>query len=367
MSRYVTECKINWDFLEAEFESQVSQMKACPQDPKFHEEGDVWTHLKMVMANLEASSEWATLNHEDQEILVLSTFLHDVGKPSKTEHLADGSIGSKGHAAKGEKITRCLLRDKITPIKREHIAKLVRLHGLPSHPTLVDADRTIIRASFACRLDLLCLLSRADIKGRMTNDCKIKSALDNASFFEELCRELECINAPRKFLSPHSRFMYFRKSHLPPTVDLYDDTEFEVILLSGLPGAGKDFYISNNYPDLPMVSLDELREDMDIDAIENQGKVVQAAYQKAKELLRKKESFVFNATNVTRFIRYKWINLFYRYHASTKVVYLEPSWNDIVKQNKCRQHPVPEHIICDLFTKVNLPDLTESHKLEMRI
>ena len=37
-------------------------MAACLQDAKWHAEGDVWTHTKMVLAELEQLPEWAELD-----------------------------------------------------------------------------------------------------------------------------------------------------------------------------------------------------------------------------------------------------------------------------------------------------------------
>ena len=44
-----------------------------------------------------------------------------------------------------------------------------------------------------------------------------------------------------------------------------------------------------------MVSLDDLRADLDVDATENQGEVIQAARESCREHLRAGRDFAFNA------------------------------------------------------------------------
>ena len=43
-----------------------------------------------------------------------------------------------------------------------------------------------------------------------------------------------------------------------PDYAAFDDTVCEVVMMSGLPGAGKDFWVAENLADCPVVSLDAL-------------------------------------------------------------------------------------------------------------
>ena len=112
-------------------------------------------------------------------------------------------------------------------------------------------------------------------------------------------------------------------------------------MMSGLPGAGKDTWLGAYKPNLPTVSLDAVRADLDIDAIDNQGRVIQAAREHCREHLRAKRDFAFNATNTTRLTRKRWIDLFADYGARVEIVYVEPPIELIFEQNRTRPDPVP--------------------------
>jgi predicted kinase len=56
--------------------------------------------------------------------------------------------------------------------------------------------------------------------------------------------------------------------------------------LSGLPGAGKDSWLRANRPDLPVVSLDRIRESFGVAPTDNQGQLLQAGFEAARVHLR---------------------------------------------------------------------------------
>ena len=152
--------------------------------------------------------------------------------------------------------------DTDTPVPfhyREMIVALVRYSGLPfflfERP---NSQRSIMQASQIVRCDWLALLEEADARGRKCDDRQ--ELLDRVELFREFCKENSCLNGPRQFASPQSRFVYFRKEDGNPDYEAFDETQFEVVLMSGLPGAGKDSWIRSHLPDWPVVSLDAIRK-----------------------------------------------------------------------------------------------------------
>ena len=113
-----------------------------------------------------------------------------------------------------------------------------------------------------------------------------------------------------------------------------------------------------------MVSLDELRDELQVDAADDQGEVIQVARERCRQLLRMSRSFAFNATNILRQTRRRWIDLFADYDARIELVYIEPPMRAVLEQNaRWRSRPVPEKVIQELAEKCEPPTISESHEL----
>jgi predicted kinase len=292
-----------------------------------------------------------------------------VGKPACTLTEGDGRITSRGHARKGEKIARRLLwlgEELPAPAPfalREQVAALVRLHGLPlQFLDKPDPVRAVIEASQRARLDHVALLAEADVRGRVCADQQ--ELLERVALFREFCQEQHCYTTPRVFADEYSRFVYLQSERGDPDYAAYDDTRCEVVILSGLPGAGKDTWAHENLLDWPVVSLDGLRREMGISPVDDQGQVVQAARERARELLRQQRSFIWNATNITRMMRRRVVDLALAYHARTRIVYIEAPFADILSRNRARRASVPEEVIYRLLQKLEMPEVGEAHCVE---
>ena len=88
------------------------------------------------------------------------------------------------------------------------------------------------------------------------------------------------------------------------------------------------------------------------------------AKEKAKEMMRAKQSFVFNATNITTDMRSKWIQLFTDYGGRVKIIYLEVPYNQLIQQNHNRDYKVPEKVIEKMIGKLEIPTVREAHEVE---
>jgi putative nucleotidyltransferase with HDIG domain len=349
----------------------LEPLAACPQDPVFHAEGDVLTHLGIVLAELAALTAFRELGEQDRHVVFAATLLHDVSKPECTVVEPDGRVRSPGHAVKGVyKARRVLAEDPAfgplgTPFDiREQILALVRWHGLPgNYLDKPDPERAVILASMTARTDLLAILAEADHRGRRClapND----DTLLRVGLFPDFCREAGCWQGPRAFASDHSRFAYFRTPSAHPTLDLYDDTRCEAVVMSGLPGSGKDTWVRENAGDREVISLDGIRTELDVGPADNQGEVIAAAHDRARGLLRAGTPFVWNATNVSRVLRGKIIDLAASYKARVRVVYLEPPVPLIRTRNAGRERYVPHRVWDRMFDKLDVPNLAEAHAVE---
>jgi predicted kinase len=313
--------------------------------------------------------EWRTLLAAPRQQLFAAALLHDVGKAACTMVQAGGRITTSGHARRGEQLARYFLcQGEALPDPppfsvREQITALVRLHGLPLHfVEQADPVRTVIEASQRVRLDHVALLAEADVRGRICSDQQ--ALLDRVAFFRQYCQEQGCYTAPRAFASEYSRFAYLHSDHGDPEYAAYDDTHCEVVVMSGLPGAGKDTWIRKNLPDWPTISLDAVRRELDIDPGGEQGRVVQVARERARAFLRQHHSFIWNATNVTHVMRQYVVDLALAYRARTRIIYVESPFATILSRNRARQAPVPEEILYRLLKKLELPQVREAHRVE---
>ncbi|RAJ98099.1 putative kinase [Larkinella arboricola] len=355
----------SWKELEQQFRF-VRAMRDVPQDPRCHAEGDVAVHTRMVIKQLLRLPGYRQLSPLDREILWTAALLHDVEKRSTTVIEADGSITSRGHARRGEQTARELLyRYFPAPFHiREQIAKLVRYHDLPlcffEKP---DPLKSLIQASLEVDTHLLALLAEANVRGRISPDRD--ELLERIAFFRAYCEENKCWGQPYPFSSGLSRFTYFYKEDAFPTYEPFDTTVCEVVLLSGLPGAGKDTYLAQHLPGWPVVSLDDFRRQLRIDPADREGTgyVVQMAKEKAKSLLRQHTSFVWNATTLTRPIRQQLVELFAAYKARVRLVYLEVPYPQLRQQNRNRLHVVPNVAMDRMIARLEVPASWEAHEV----
>ena len=358
---------IDWERLTDNF-SWLSDMKGVEQDPLWHSEGDVYIHTKMVVEALVSSNEYKLLTEQQQHILFASAIFHDIEKRSTTvREMVDGEerVRSPRHAKRGESTVRSMLyKEWETPFKiREQIAKLVRFHGFPLFILERDKpERDIIKASLVVDTSLLYLLAKADVLGRECVDKE--NILLDIDLFKEVCLEYDCFGKPRKFSSDYARFLYLNREDIMLGYEPYDDLQFTVYVMSAIPATGKDHYIKNHL-DLPILSLDNIRREHKIKPTDKKGtgRVVQMAKEQAKVYMRKKESFVFNATNLTKDMRGRWISLFLDYRARVKIIYLEVPYKQLKKQNNNREYPVPLDVIDRLFDKLEMPDFEEGHEV----
>lgn len=350
----------------AEAQSWCQAMAGCAQDAEWHSEGDVWTHTKLVLQQLVELQDWPSLTPHEQTVLIFTALFHDVAKPLTTEVDPEtGRVRSPKHAVKGEHLTRAVLRDLNCDLTtREEIARLVRYHGRPAF-LLERAEPTheVVRLSWLVNNRLLYLFAVADTRGRDTDS--MTRPEENLHFWKLMSEEAGCFTQPYPFATDHSRFTFFRQS--PPNLHYVPHEQFSgiVTVMAGLPGSGKDTWLSRNCGDIPIVSLDDIRGELDVDPTDNQGQVAQLARERCRDLLRGGNSFAFNATNTMRLTRSRWIDLFADYHARIEVVYLEPPFERVLQQNKRRSQPVPEAAIRKLAERIEPPTWLECHCLLM--
>lgn len=339
-------------------------MAQCAQDADWHAEGDVWTHTQMVCHQLTELDEWSDLTSQEQIILIFTALLHDAAKPLTSQTDPEtGRIRSPKHAVKGEHLGRSILRELDCDLTtREIICRLVRFHGRPAF--LLEKSKPeheVVSLSWLVNHRLLYLFALADTRGRTTDS--MSRPEEHLRIWKMITEELDCFEQPYPFSNDQARFLFYRSSEPNLHYVPHEDYSCTVTMLSGLPGSGKDTWLAKYRSDLPVVSLDEVRAELEIHPTENQGEVAQAAQERCRQFLRAKTSFAYNATNLSRQTRQRWINLFADYGARIEIVYLEPPLKAIVQQNQQRTKSIPEKVIHQLAQRCEPPTITEAHSL----
>jgi putative nucleotidyltransferase with HDIG domain len=362
--------RLDWPALLEDF-PWLPALANCPQDAVYHGEGDVLTHTRMVCEALTLLPNWRRLPPEARSILFAAALLHDIGKPARTVIEESGRISSRDHARAGARLAHRILYTqepfKAHPVPfaaRTAIIGLVLLHGLPLY--LLDRDdprRAVITASQTVLCNWLAMLAEADVKGRICRDTA--DLADRVTLFAEFADEQNCLTAPYPFADGLSRFTYFHKVSGDPDYVPYDESRCEVVVLSGLPGSGKDTYVRAHLADRPVISLDALRAEYGAPSHGAQGEVIALAREQARLHLRAGQGFVWNATNISRRLRTPLIESFVAYGAQVRIVYLEAPYAVLLRRNRTRSAPLPDTALLKMAQSLEVPDPTEAHQLHI--
>ena len=333
-----------------------ADMDKTPQNPAFHGEGSVLVHTRMVCRELAGMPLFHRLDSGKRTALFLAAVLHDLGKV-KTTRPENGILVSPHHASSGSRMVRELLwrefglcgRPDLISF-RETVCSLVRWHMFPLRlMEREDAERKIRKIAAAGELaadfswSLLCALAEADMRGRVADD--VAEGLERVELARMAAEDAGCLDGPYRFADGFTKLAWLSGRNVQPDQPLFDDSWGAVIMLSGLPGTGKDTWIRENCPGYPVVSLDDIRAELKTGPEDGQGRVVQLARERARAYLRKRQPFVWNATCLTEETRGKLTRLFGQYGARVRIVWLETDWNTRAERNRNRKNAVPEAVV----------------------
>lgn len=367
---------INWKIIEEGIlKPFVKELKETMQETKWHAEKDVYTHTKMVCQELIKLEEYKLLDDKMKLVLFLSALFHDIGKPSCTK-IINGEIRSFHHPTKGALITREYFWKELEISGsneyqefREGIALLVRYHSEPTYFNYEkDKNKAVIKLSLNSKHTkyfnnkLLSLLALADIRGRICDDSKEKEQF--VLEFIDYAKMLNCYEVAFEFKNEYTKIKYLNSNNIWYNQELYDPTWGEVVIVCGLPGTGKDTFIKKHFSHLKMISLDDIRKELKIKPTDNQSAVINLAKERAKNYLRDKTPFVWNATNITNLTRDSQIKLFHDYNVKVRVIFLETAWQENIKRNQNRIDSVNIAIIEKMLGKLTIVEDTEAEYIE---
>jgi len=158
------------DFLQAcnwlPYFPELEALVGCEQEPKWHPEGDVWTHTRHCLdafAGKRIGDDWEDL------VVGLAVLCHDFGKPDTSYTDENGRIRSPRHDVEGVPVAQRFLR-RLTRQKKifEEVLPLVEQHMRPLALHRDGAGDAAVRrlAARVKRVDRLVRVAYADKYGR---------------------------------------------------------------------------------------------------------------------------------------------------------------------------------------------------------
>ncbi|MCG7541166.1 AAA family ATPase, partial [Pseudoalteromonas sp. OF7H-1] len=137
--------------------------------------------------------------------------------------------------------------------------------------------------------------------------------------------------------------------------------------IGGVHISGKSSWIAKHLQGFTLVSLDELRGEINgrSTSQKNRGQVLQAAKQKLKKALAAKENVVWDATNLRKDFRKILCDLGCDYGALVTLVVFQQGEVQLRQNNRARARVVPDEVIAQQLKRLEWPSVTEAHRIQV--
>lgn len=373
----------------------LSELAKTPQDPEWHAEGDVAIHTEMVMDALASDLSWEKESFPPWQAVSLwsSALLHDIAKPlTTTTREFDGRerVIAPQHARRGASWLAYRLFELGLPIGPcLSLLSLVAYHHDPKK--LVEREKPIgLWRKLARRVSMpdLYRLEKADMTGRICVDQAAQ--LETVEMFKLFCQEYGLWEAPYEEIAFLRTFQaslqglslpLFEKS-LQEGLSAWDEGQIyspeeavarsfglrektaEVLVTFGLSGCGKSRWVQENYDAWTILSLDLFREDItgDLEDQTQNARVLGAARDALKEVLRRGGKVVWDATNLRREFRQAVLQTARDYGAHTTLAVFCTPLSLVSQRDKAREHTVGGAVLRRQIASLEWPSLDEAHR-----
>lgn len=175
----------------SEIHPEIDALEGVEQDPRWHPEGDVWVHTKMVVDAALESTEG--MSPEDKKVVIYAALLHDIAKPETTETQEGGAITSHGHESAGAEKAEKIAVEQLGMSKDDavKVAKLVERH-LSAKMLYKQRDelgkstvKRLAKKLEPATIAQLVAVGRADTWGRTTKEAKERSSKEEDWLLEQ--------------------------------------------------------------------------------------------------------------------------------------------------------------------------------------
>ena len=371
--------KVNFNFFETDriFQPYIENLKIQGFHKQWHNEGCALNHMKLVHnAMCELCDEY-NIEGIERMILVVSAFLHDIGKSVTGILKEDGNWSFPNHAPIGGNIVRTILWDEDINI-RESICFFVRNHMKPQyilHSKKKEYD--MFKLSYECQflpkittLRNLWLIKVSDMLGCQKDETIEDDCEESLDFFKSLAIDLRIWDGKIKscdkyrFENKFDFFKYFNenKGEIFPSVQ-YDNCEFNCYIMCGISGSGKSTITQNldELKGLPIISRDITRINLGIcsksekkkGSKKEEDKVTKVNDELISSLINEKKSFIIDDMNIRKEYREKIINNIRNHNGKPIIVYVEADSFDTLVER--RKNEVPKNILSDMRRYMSFP------------
>ncbi len=371
----------------------LHSLEKTEQEKQWHAEGDVAVHTDMVLNQTYdlLRSDASHITGVKRQALILSALLHDIAKPLTTRRKEINGIErivASGHEETGASY----LALKLIELPLDHkaimtIIGLVGFHHVPKQLVVKNrAYHDYFHLSLNADLELLYWLELADMKGRLCDD--LDKQLDLLEQFRLFAEEykLWCVEDPVKtILSPiqvkssHDeqdylngyavhQLAYGQISMVEEAIAKnyqHAQNYSHLYIMCGISGSGKSTWIAQNLKEFEIISLDEIREEINgkRSCQKNKAQMLQIARTRLKTALAKKRNVVWDATNFRSEFRQIICDYGLRYGALITIVAFQIKESTLKSNNRNRQHVVDDDVISDQISKLQWPSPTEGHRM----
>ena len=351
---------------------EFRDLALCNQSTVWHKEGTVLPHTVAVtnhMVNF-FKKNGLPMNDNYYIQMVSAALCHDLGKPSTTkwdEELQE--YKTKCHGQVGARITRYLFFDEPDISLREKVCCMVKNHMVLHH--LFDNEKEIEKKLKKMSWSLVSvkdmnILKYCDSMGS-TNDIETdETKKRDAAKIKEKAIEYDCYEKAFNCNGQFETLKYFRNIE-----EAEEYPNFTVLILIGLPGAGKDTFLNeicedHNVKRDPVLCRDTIRAEIGLKGEKPQGnkseedKVTHIFNERMKELCEQHQSFIINNTNLLKRYRDSYCDMIIRHGGKPIFAYVEAPTLEETKER--RKGMIDPKVIDNMFWRFEFPDGYESSR-----
>ena len=360
----------------------IEQLKNTPQNPRYHAEGSVLEHTRLVLEKYFEMRDEFDLTEEEKAILYWVSVLHDTGKTIVTKNM-NGRWVSHGHETASVPIARdhLLKVPEITDSMLRKILPLIRWHGIPLRWVLKKGSLDELKQmGTQVDLRLLSIFSVFDFYGRISED---------QDYMTGKMRELQSVHVPKveyefgKFNQlqtlygdwdlkrKNAAWNAIKMKRMPLLQKLFESegepkraAKHKVMLTIGPPKSGKTRFLDTELQDTYRIQLSDfglteiqLKDDFEMKRKLTEFKHLLQIY------LRHHGEVAIEGRNINKKLRWGLNEVFRNLSAEIHYFFFESSKGDLISRNQQAETPVAEEVIEKQYTEQEIPHPWEAHQI----